>query len=302
MMLLRLLVLNRINRGLVSNGIVLGTRVLFPKGTLMLCSVIRLAVLVEIFAIAAFASAQEWDANKGPKLAVSSDESKSEQASKNDADGVSSLIVTGDFNRDGLADIARITSHAAASSESDHLTVLLGQTDGTFRAMVPKPVPGYAPRAMVGGDFNNDGIPDLIVGDEDGTLTLFLGDGTGDFNPVQQITGLSSVVSIAVADFNKDGILDIAVSDWRTSSVTVLLGAGKGSFDHIWSFPLRMRGTTPHIATADFNGDGVPDLAVVYDQEEEDTFDVLLGNGNGTFTIAPERGSIRNPNSHCNTL
>ena len=49
--------------------------------------------------------------------------------------------------------------------------------------------------------------------------------------------------------------LDIAVSDWRASSVTILLGDGKGSFGHTWSFPLRMRGTKPHIAAADFNGD-----------------------------------------------
>jgi hypothetical protein len=161
---------------------------------------------------------------------------------------------------------------------------------------------GLTPRTMVGGDFNNDGHPDLIVGNEDGTLILFSGDGTGSFNSVHEITRLNSAASIAVADFNNDGILDIAVSDWRMSSVTVLLGAGKGSFGHAWSFPLRTRGTKPHIAAADFNGDSISDLAVIYAQDEGDTFDVMLGNGNGTFTISPERGLVRNPNSHCNIL
>jgi len=63
-----------------------------------------------------------------------------------------------------------------------------------------------------------------------------------------------------------------------------------------------MRGTRPHIAAADFNGDGIADLAVIYENDDGDTFDVMLGNGNGSFTIAPERGLGRNPNSHCNIL
>ena len=82
------------------------------------------------------------------------------------------------------------------------------------------------------------------------------------------------------------------------SLVTVLLGVGKAA----WAFALRMRGTKPHIATADFNGDRVPDLAVIYEQDDGDTSDVILGNGNGTFTISPERGLVRDPNSHCNIL
>lgn len=234
------------------------------------------AILAELFVFAAFASAQEWKAD--------------------DQEDASSLVVTGDFNRDGIADIAKITLH-----EQGRLIVLLGETNGTFKEMASKPVPGRTPRAMVTGDFNKDGIPDLVVGDEDGTLALFLGDGAGNFSPAIEITHLDSVVSIAVADFNKDGIPDLAITDWRASSVTVLIGAGNGAFGHMWSFPLRMRGTKPHVAAADFNGDGIPDLAVVYDEDEADTFDVMLGNGTGTFTLAPDKSFSRNPNSHCNT-
>src|SRR5215469_11220130 len=265
---------------------------------------VRFAIFSVIFAgiIAnvALASAQEWNANPGVKAAVPSTVGGPGQSSQDDPDEVSPLIVTGDFNRDGIADIARIAPIFEDSAESDQLIVLLGQTNGTFKTMPSQSVPGRTSRAMVGSDFNNDGIPDLIVGNEDGTLTLFLGDGTGHFNSVHEIAHLESVISIAVADFNKDGILDVAISDWHMSSVTVLLGAGNGSFSHIWSFPLRMRGTKPHIAAADFNGDGLADLAVIYDDAEGDTFDGMLGNGNGTCTIAPERGFGRNPNSHCN--
>jgi hypothetical protein len=205
------------------------------------------------------------------------------------------LVVTADFNRDGIADIASVAVNG-------RLTVRLGRSNGTFLETASMPVSERKPRALIADDFNGDNIPDLLVGNEDGTVMLFLSDGTGRFAPGRTIAHLESVTSIAVADFNKDGIADIAVSDRRASNVTVYFGSGNGSFDHTWSFPLRVRGTAPQITTADFNDDGIPDLVVVYGDDDDPTFDVMLGNGNGTFTIAPERGFSRSPNSHCNTL
>jgi hypothetical protein len=205
------------------------------------------------------------------------------------------LVATADFNHDGIADIASV-------APDGRLTVRLGRSEGRFLETASMPASGRKPRALIADDFNGDDIPDLLIGNEDGTVMLFLIDATGRFAPGREIAHLESVTSIAVADFNKDGIADIAVSDWRASTVTFYFGSGNGSFDHTWSFPLRMRGTAPQIATADFNDDGIPDLVVVYGDDDDPTFDVMLGNGNGTFTIAPERGFSRSPNSHCNTL
>jgi hypothetical protein len=60
-----------------------------------------------------------------------------------------------------------------------------------------------------------------------------------------------------------------------------------------------MPGKVFHLAAADFNGDGLLDLAVTY--EDEESFEVMIGNGNGTFTYAPALSHTRDPNSHCVT-
>ena len=255
------------------------------------------SLLACILAMVALAPAYAWAAPSGvlPAAgAVTSDES-----SEAGPTGVSRLMAMADFNRDGVADIVKATLPAGAQSGPAFLTISLGQAEGRFQQISSRPMVGRAPRDMVAGDFNQDGIPDLIVGDEDGTLRLFLGDGTGNLIPAGEVAHLDSVVSMAVADFNHDGIPDLAVSDWRASKVTVLLGAGNGSFRSGWSAPLRLAGTSPLLTAADFNGDRIPDLAVVYADDEGDTFDVMLGNGSGSFTRSPRLSLVRDPNSHC---
>jgi len=216
-----------------------------------------------------------------------------------DDDQASRLTVMADFNRDGIADI--VQALPADQSGTGRLTVSLGRADGTFQEMASDAVLGHTPRAIVAGDFNRDGMVDVIVGDDDGSLTLFVGDGTGKLVSSGNVAYLGSVASVAVADFNHDGIPDLAISDWRSSAVTIFTGVGNGSFERGWSFPLRMPGTVPRVTVADFNGDGIPDLAVVYGDDGQYTFDVLVGNGKGAFTKAPALGFARDPNSHCPT-
>lgn len=216
-------------------------------------------------------------------------------------DASAALIVTADFNHDGLPDFAKVAAPEKDHPGHAHLVILLGQADGPPVEVASLVAPGPAPTSIAAGDFNKDGHPDILLGDSTGALMLFQGDGTGRMAPAGTVAHFDSVVSIAVADFNHDGIPDIAVSDWRASRATVLLGDGKGGFGPTWSFPLRMRGKAPHLAAADFNGDGIPDLAVVYDDDDGDTYDVMLNNGNGTFSAAPDLGFVKDPNAHCVT-
>ena len=216
-----------------------------------------------------------------------------------DPEEASHLTVVADFNRDGITDTAEITLPDEDAPGPARLTISLGQPGGAFKLLASYPVIGHAPRSLVVADFNKDGNPDLLLGDEDGSVKLFLGDGTGKFAPALEVEQLDSVVSIAVADFNQDGIPDIAVSDWRGGSVTTFLGVGDGSFRRGWSFALRMPGTAAQLAAADFNGDGNPDLAVIYGDDDGYSFDVMLGNGTGAFAPAPELSYTRDPKNHC---
>jgi FG-GAP-like repeat/Protein of unknown function, DUF417 len=207
------------------------------------------------------------------------------------------MTAVADFNRDDIADIAQVLP--GDGSELATLKISLGNASGGFRSLSSAPVLGRTPKAIAAADFNGDGIPDLVVGDDDGSLKLFLGDGTGNFAPAPDVARLDSVVSIAVADFNGDGRPDVAVSDWRAGSVSILLGDGKGAFRLGWLFRLPTRGNVARVSAADFNGDGIPDLAIIYGDGDDYTFDVMLGDGKGVFVHSPKLSFTRDPNSHC---
>ena len=199
-------------------------------------------------------------------------------------------IVAGDFNGDGIPDLAVV------NNGSNTVTILLGNGDGTFTATATSPGTGNDPWGIAVGDFNGDGIPDLAVtnlcgGDPDcisgGSITILLGNGDGTFTPVtiSPATGWEPV-SIAVGDFNGDGMQDLAVANNGSNTVTILLGNGEGAFRALPGPVLSSRffNLPSYIVAGDFNGDGVPDLAVT--NAGSNTVTVLLGIGGVKFNFA----------------
>jgi hypothetical protein len=111
------------------------------------------------------------------------------------------------------------------------------------------------------GDFNRDGHRDLAAAD--GTLdgvAILLGDGRGGFGPATLYASGRFSNTIAAADFDLDGKLDLAVPD-ESNEISVLRGDGNGAF----SVGLRLvSGQSPAFPfIADFNNDGQPDIAVI---------------------------------------
>ncbi|MGA2847991.1 MAG: FG-GAP-like repeat-containing protein [Terracidiphilus sp.] len=195
-------------------------------------------------------------------------------------------VAAADFNGDGIPDLA------VANSNSDSLTILLGNGDGTFTTTAVSPPTGIYPYFVAVGDFNGDGKADLAVADSSASsLTILLGNGDGTFSPTIANPQTGSVPrAVAVGDFNGDGIQDLAVANSGSTTMTILLGNGDGTFTASAASP--QIGSSPQsIALGDFNGDGIQDLAVA--NAGSDTLTILLGNGDGTFAQAasPSTGS-----------
>lgn len=153
------------------------------------------------------------------------------------------------------------------------------------RVVVPT---GHAPGSIVVADVNRDGKPDLIVANnEDGTVSVLLGDGKGHFDPAagSPVTCGRSPSDIAVADMNRDGNPDLVIANTGTPYLTILLGNGKGGFVPSPHSPFATV-SYPHVhgvVAADFMGNGRP--AVITDSWGHDQILMLLGDGNGNLIL-----------------
>jgi hypothetical protein len=187
-------------------------------------------------------------------------------------------LLAADLRNIGILDLV------IADYLSNHVSVLLGNGDGTFQAPRRFSVPN--PYWLAVGDFNEDGKSDLAVvesiGGGVGTLQIFLGEGNGKF-----ITGASynlgvSSTAVAAADFDGDGHLDLAATNEAGykagGSVMVFFGTGKGTFKKPLTY--KIADSPWAVAAGDLNGDHQPDLAVT---NISGYVSVLLNDGTGKF-------------------
>lgn len=145
----------------------------------------------------------------------------------------------------------------------------------------PPPAAVTSPVAVVAGDFNNDGVPDLVSADgTSGRIAIQLGRGDGTFQAPQACATISPPTSLIAADLNGDGRLDLAVAS--ADGLVVLLGTGDGTFRPQPTITLPA-GRPLAVVAGDFNGDHHLDLAAA---DSTDGVWVFLGTGRGTFEPA----------------
>ena len=177
-------------------------------------------------------------------------------------------IAVGDFNRDGVKDLG-------LASDTSRVHILLGVGDGTFTqqtlTLVPDQNIGMDNTDIDVADVNGDTIDDLVVAMSlNGSRTvILLGNGDGTFRQPHFITepGLRVPQYQAVADYNGDGRLDLALAlGWGSEGLMEIRnGNGDGTFGPLVLYlvppPLSSIGGMKIVAS-DFNADGKPDLAL----------------------------------------
>ena len=193
-------------------------------------------------------------------------------------------IVTADFDGDGKIDLA------VAAAGDNQVNIFLGTGNGLFTQGTNLAV--KQPGALIAKDLNGDGKMDLAVSSDYGT-TIFLGNGDGTFHGVAQYPNFygdctfNAIQSTAApcfvsADFNGDGIPDLAGALWIQDTVSIMLGNGDGTFRAGWTSP-STNDVPQGLATGDFNRDGKTDLAV---SGYYGSVTVFPGRGDGTFGAA----------------
>ena len=196
-------------------------------------------------------------------------------------------LALGDFNGDGHQDLV------VANQTDGTISIFLGASDGTFGTPTTITIPSgslpAAPSALALGDFNGDGNTDIAVADAaNNSVSILLGNGDGTFAaPITYPAG-NHPVALLAEDLNSDGILDLAIvnqgNGTANGTVSIWLGHADitGNWDKTFSpttdYPVGIMPTA--IASADFNADGRPDLAVT--NFADNTVSILLQNNDGT--------------------
>jgi hypothetical protein len=206
-------------------------------------------------------------------------------------------LIAADVNHDGNPDLITLRNQYGSS-----IAVQLGTGKGTFASPVYSnlAVPGllyYSPTAFAVGDVNGDGKPDIVVAYQDtapfptntpppSPLTVLLGNGKGSFTAAGKYPVFpndATITSLALADVDGNGTLDVVAGSSQTGAVYVAPNLGGGRFgpEQTYAVPAAaVAGGGPmQVAVGDFNGDGKPDIVAAADGYAT----VFLNNGNGTF-------------------
>ncbi|MGE0434237.1 MAG: FG-GAP-like repeat-containing protein [Planctomycetota bacterium] len=182
-------------------------------------------------------------------------------------------VCTGDFDRDGWADIAWTRPN------DNQLHVWLGLGNVTFSIAPSSPYTLADARVVVSGDVNHDGIPDLAVTRRSAAVVeILLGDGTGAFTAGTPVAVASDPADLTLADVDRDGNLDLVIAHTNSNTLTVRFGDGNAGFATSFTTTVSKAYS---LAVTDVDRDGKPDIIVGTTGHD---ILALLGDGAGNFT------------------
>ncbi len=211
---------------------------------------------------------------------------------------VPDAIVSARLSKSGYPDIVTVSNapNPVDTPAGNGSVVVYPETGKGYFGPAKSYLIGMPSGVVATGDVNGDGKQDVVVaraallrtgnGNPAHNLSVLLGKGDGTLEAAKNFATLGSPSTtdkdsfVALADENRDGKLDL-VGDWG-----VALGRGDGTFEAPIPLPAPANRHISQIAAADFNHDGLMDLAVgVSNPDATGRVYVLLANGNGHFTI-----------------